>query len=201
MRIITVASQKGGAGKTSLVIHLAVALAQTGRRVAVLDSDPQGSLSRWTELRKRTRDRAAIVHAQAEGWKLPSVAGGLKRKAEILLIDTPPHAETAARAAIRLADQVLVPVQPSPMDVWAADASLKIAAAERVPALVVLNRVPPRGRLTDETLAALDGVGIAAARIGNRAAFAAALTRGLGVTESEPRSKAAAEITALSEEV
>lgn len=201
VRVITVASQKGGAGKTSLLIHLGVALAQAGRSVALLDTDPQGSLSRWFAVRKGVAPSVAIGFAQAEGWKVATAAQALGRDADIVLIDTPPHAETAARTAIRAGGQVLVPLQPSPLDLWASEKTVEIAQAEQIPVAVVLNRVPPRSKLTDQMAAVLadQGVRVASVRLGNRTAFAAAILRGLGITEAEPRSKAADEMRALAE--
>jgi len=201
--IITIAQQKGGAGKTTLAAHLALAWART-RRVAVVDIDPQGSLAAWFTLRReRKRAGAAIEVAAVGGWR---VAGEVERQArthDIVLIDSPPHAETEARVAVRAAGLVLVPVQPSPMDVWATKPTLDLARAEGVPALLVLNRVPARANLTDlmaTALAAL-GVPVAETRIGNRVALAAALAEGKGIHETAPRSEAAKEIAALAEEV
>jgi chromosome partitioning protein len=121
----------------------------------------------------------------------------------VVIIDSPPHAETEARIAIRLANLVIVPVQPSPMDVWASQATLDLAAGEKTPALLVLNRVPPRSRLTEEMLAEIAETScqLATTRIGNRVAFASALAAGLGVTEAQPRSRAAEEIKRLAKEI
>ena len=209
-RIITVAQQKGGAGKTTLVAHLAVACAAAGKSVAAVDIDPQQSLSAWYRLREerlggeRLGDRGAgLLVSQVKGWRSRGEVSALARAHDLVLIDSPPHAETEARIAIRAADLVLVPVQPSPMDVWATRATLALAAAEKVPALLVLNRVPPRANLTEEMVAEAERLGgrIATSRIGNRVAFASALAEGRAVGESHPRSRAAQEIAALAEEV
>jgi chromosome partitioning protein len=98
---------------------------------------------------------------------------------------------------------VVVPVQPSPMDLWATRPTLDLAAAERVPALIVFNRVLPRANLTEVMAAQAEELGakVARARLGNRVAFAAALAEGKAVGESQPRGRAAQEIAALAEEI
>jgi chromosome partitioning protein len=119
------------------------------------------------------------------------------------VIDNPPHAETETQIAVRAAGLVLIPVQPSPLDLWATEATLKMARDERRRSIVVLNRVPPRSSLTDDIAASLAGAGapIAAARIGNRVALARAMALGLGVTESASTTLAAGEIRALAGEI
>jgi chromosome partitioning protein len=203
--IITVAQQKGGAGKTTLVVQLATALAAEGRHVALVDIDPQGSLTAWMRRREHRSPRppAELRFSMIGGWRLSVELDRLKREADLILVDTPPHAEAEAKAAIRAADLVLVPVQPSPLDVWASAATIDLARKERSPAVMVLNRVPPRGRSLDEATAAMRELGAPAleARLGNRQAFVASIGQGLGVVESEPKSAAAEEAQALAREV
>ncbi len=203
--IITIAQQKGGAGKTTLAAHLALAWAVAGRRVAVVDIDPQASLSIWFERRRERRGAAApdIEVAAITGWRVAAEVERQARAHDVVLIDTPPHAATEARLAVRAASLVLIPVQPSPMDLWATRATLDLARAERVPALLVLNRVPPRAKLTEIMLAEFRAFGVAIARteVGNRVALAAALAEGKGIAEASRGSRAAAEIAALAEEV
>lgn len=198
--VITAAQQKGGAGKTTLVAQLAAALAAT-RRVAVLDIDPQASLARWHAARKARLKAAAagLTFAETAGWRLAAELDRLRPDHDVVLIDSPPHAATEARLALRAADLVLVPLQPSPLDLWAVRPTLDLAAAERREARLVLNRAPARGRLVEATRAALarEGAGLLDAALGNRSAFAQAMAAGLGVTESAPRSPAAAELRAL----
>ena len=201
MAVLTVAQQKGGAGKTTLAAHLAVAIRQTGRSVATVDIDPQGSLSRWHTLRAETT--GDLTHSRITGWRAAAEVERLHRGHDVVVIDSPPHAETEARIAVRAANLVLVPVQPSPMDVWATQPTLDLAAQEKVPVLVVLNRVPPRATVADElaeTIEAL-GVPVAETRIGNRVQLAGALLHGRSVTEASGRSRAAEEMAALALEV
>jgi len=203
--VITIAQRKGGAGKTTLAAQLATAWLRWGARVALLDIDPQASLAAWVELR-RARLGAKNVgfdFAALPGWRAAQWIEDRARGAEFVVVDGPPHAEVEARIAVRAAGLVLVPVQPSPLDLWATEATLAMVREERRRALVVLNRVPPRSGLTDRVAVdlAAAGAAIAATRIGNRVALVRAMASGLGVVESPGADSAAAEITALAEEV
>ncbi len=204
-KVLTVAQQKGGAGKTTMVAHLAVAFVAAGKSVAAVDIDPQESLSRWYRLREqRLGDAGAgLLVNRSKGWRVRNEVEKLARDHDVVIVDCPPHAETEARIAVRGAHLVIVPVQPTPMDVWATRQTLELAAAEKVPALVVLNRVPPRANLTEEMIRDLRAIhgGLARTRIGNRIAFASALAEGRAVGEVQPKSRAAAEIAALAEEI
>jgi chromosome partitioning protein len=203
--VITIAQRKGGAGKTTLAAQLATAWLRRGARVALLDIDPQASLAAWVELRSARlgAENVGFDFAALPGWRAAQWIEDRARGAEFVVVDGPPHADTEARIAVRAASLVLVPVQPSPLDLWATEATLAMVREERRRALVVLNRVPPRSGLTDRVAADLTAAGaaIAATRIGNRVALVRAMASGLGVVESPSTNSAAAEITALAEEV
>ncbi|MGD1877531.1 MAG: ParA family partition ATPase [Kiloniellaceae bacterium] len=207
--IITVAQQKGGAGKTTLAANLAIAYAQGKRKVAVADIDPQRSLTMWHALRQELHgEDSGITVVDVGGWKLAAELDRLRRDHDIVVIDSPPHAETDAKIAVRQGQLVVIPVQPSPMDVWATEPILAVAQKESTPVLLVLNRVPPRANLTEEMmfeikdlLSESERARIAESRIGNRVAFAGAMLKGLGVTEFQPKGQAAQEIRALSKEI
>jgi chromosome partitioning protein len=202
--VITVAQQKGGAGKTTLVIQLATALKALGRKVALVDIDPQGSLTGWMRLREhRQQEAPELRFSMIGGWRLGVELDRLKREAELIVVDTPPHTEADARTAIRGADLVLVPCQPSSLDIWASKATVEQAAKERRPVVLVLNRVPPRGRSVEEARVAIGELGAEAlgSQLGNRQAFVSSIAQGLGVIESEPRSAAAEEVRALALDV
>ncbi len=203
--VITIAQRKGGAGKTTLAAQLAVTWVRQGARVAVLDIDPQGSLAAWVDLRRARLGPGAIGFdfAALPGWRAAQWIEDRARGADLVVIDGPPHAETETRIAVRAAELVLIPVQPSPLDLWATEATLKMAGDERRRPLVVLNRVPPRSGLTDRIAADLAAMGapIAATRIGNRVALVRAMASGLGVVESAGTSRAANEIAGLADEV
>jgi chromosome partitioning protein len=204
-KIITIAQQKGGAGKTTLAIHLAVAWSGLGQHVAILDTDPQASLSGWQRVRmERQAERANAPSAGAiTGWRAPNEMERLSKAFDLVVVDSPPHTETEARVVIRAADLVIVPIQPSVMDLWATKATLDLARAEKTPALLVLNRVPPRSSAAAEIAAEAHklGVPVAATTLGNRVALASALNAGLGITEFQTSGTATQEVSALAAEI
>ena len=204
-RVFTIAQQKGGAGKTTLAIQLAVAWAMAGKRVATVDIDPQGSMTRWHQARTETLgEETGLTHVQVNGWRTQQTVERLARDHDIVVIDSPPHAETEARIAVRAATLVVVPLQPSPMDLWATQPTLEMAKAEKRPVLLVLNRLPPtRTRLAEQISEKVGALGVALADIGigNRTGFAAAMMEGRGIVETERRSKGAEEIEELALEI
>lgn len=200
-KVITIAQQKGGAGKTTLAAHLGIAWSQRGKRVAFIDIDPQGSLSTWHKLREERfgEGYTGVTFKSVSGWRVASEISNLKRSHDVIVIDSPPHTETEAKAAIRSADLVVIPVQPSPQDVWATQATLSLADREGLPAFVVLNRLPASSKLADTICASLPKQ--CKSRLGNRVAFATAFMEGRTVTETQPSSLAAFEVKQLSEEI
>jgi chromosome partitioning protein len=197
--VIAIAQRKGGAGKSTVAANLATALAESGHRVGLLDIDPQRSLARWDQQRGESKKARALHFEAPTGWRLPATLERLKREQDFLLLDTAPHDDTDARLAIRGADLVLVPLQPSAADLWSMDATLDLAKQERRPVRLLLNRVPAAGKLREEIegqlrdrrLPVLDAV------LGNRTAYAQAFMAGLGVVEAAPRGPAAVEARAL----
>ncbi len=201
--VITVAQQKGGAGKTMLAANLAAAMA-VGLRVCLLDIDPQRSLTRWHGIRGRqSKALPAIGLSEVSGWRLRAELDRLTASHEAVIVDTPPQVDTDAKLAIRAADLVVVPLQPSPPDLWAAEATVQLARAEKRPLRLVLNRAPATSRLRAqvEREAEAAGYGLLAHAIGNRAGFANAFAQGMGVTEASPKSVAAQELLAVLNEI
>lgn len=199
-KVITIAQQKGGAGKTTIAAHIAVALNQRGKRVAVIDIDPQGSLTAWHGIREERFGKGYTgLHFNAlSGWRINSELSRLKREYDAIIIDSPPHTETEAKTAVRAADIVIIPVQPSPTDLWATKATIDLAAKENIPAYVLFNRVA-NSKLAQTIMAELPNA--LAQHIGNRVAFASSLMEGRTVTETAPTSAAADEIKALTQEI
>ena len=198
MLTIALVSQKGGAGKTSLALNLAVAAEFAGRAALIVDLDPQASAAGWADSRKA--ETPVVVSAQAA--RLAQVlATAREHGASLCIIDTAPHAESPALAAARAADLVLVPCRASILDLLAVTASQTIAQLAGTPASAVLCGVPARGPLAYEAQRALEanGLSVAPVRIGHRAAFVHAATAGQGVQEYEPKGKAAYEIAHLYE--
>ena len=204
-KVFTVAQQKGGAGKSTLAAHLAVAWLRDRKSVAVVDIDPQGSLARWYSIRRDSLHGAAadLDFAEVTGWRTQRAVEDLSGSHDVVVIDSPPHAETEAKIAIRSADLVIVPSQPSPLDVWATLPTLELADKEKTPATIVLNRVPPRASLTARMVTKLGEytVTVAKSPVGNRVAFADSMAFGLTALETRPSSRAATEIRALAKEL
>ncbi|MEM6832862.1 MAG: ParA family partition ATPase [Pseudomonadota bacterium] len=202
-KIITFTQQKGGAGKTSLAVHLGTTWASKGKSVAFVDSDPQGTLTAWAAMREALDGVPELTFERAEGWKAATVVSKLAGTHDYVLVDTAPHAETASRTATREADLAIVPMQPSPLDLWASDGSIKMIADEDKRYLVVFNRVPPRSTMAEDIEAQVKkkGLKVAKTRLGNRQDFAASFMKGHGVIEYKPRGKASAEIKALAQEI
>jgi chromosome partitioning protein len=204
-RIITLAQQKGGTGKTTVAAHLAVALLRRGKSVAILDVDPQGSLGEWFEARERRvgEDRTGLSFRTASGWGARREARDLARDHDFVVVDTPPKSDSEARPAIEAADLVAIPIQPTPVDLWSTDSTLALIARERATGLLVINRVTQRARLTGEMIAAIRALGCVAAdaQLGNRVGFAASMGKGATVLELEPAGKAAQEVEALADEI
>lgn len=200
-KVITIAQQKGGAGKTTLAAHLAVAWSQKGKRVAIIDIDPQGSLTQWHKLREERfgEGYTGLTFAALSGWRVGSEVARLRRNHDIIIIDSPPHTETEARTAIRNADLILVPLQPSPTDIWATKATLDLAKAENITVRVVPNRVPPNSKMANALLETMPD--LTRHILGNRIMFASALMEGRCATETAPASPAAVEVKLLVEEI
>ena len=183
-KVITVAQQKGGSGKTTLAVTLAVELVRAGQRVALLDTDPQGSLGRWFMARRDRLGAPGLEFSTASAWGVSYECEKLRRLVDVVIVDTPPKVDADLRPALREADLVLVPVTASHLDLWATEGVLELCARERRRALIVLNRAKSGTNLAEEIAQASEGLGeVAKARLGQRVVFAEALGQGLGVSE------------------
>ncbi len=199
-KVITIAQQKGGSGKTTIAANLAVAFLRQGKTAALLDTDPQGSLGRWAMTRIEARQTPDIGFTTASAWGVSYEMTKLRSEADIILVDTPPKVDSDLRPALREADLVLVPVASSHVDLWATESVLDLAEREGTPALVVLNRARANTRLAQEVAQAVT-VARAETILGNRVVYAETLGRGRSVIEAAPSGPAAKEITALAAEI
>jgi chromosome partitioning protein len=197
MKVVAIISQKGGAGKTTLAVHLAAAAANAGHKSAVIDLDPQGTAASWGD--RRQADEPEVVSGQAV--RLPALVNTARDNgANFLVLDTAPNADQTASLAARAADLVLIPCRPAAFDLEAIETTLMLAKTAGKPAYVVLNAVPPRSGGTDEEATARlvgQGAQVAPHHLTHRAAFAHSVIDGRTAQEFDPKSKAAAEIHAI----
>lgn len=202
-KVIAVAQQKGGSGKTTIAVNLAVAYARQGMSVALLDTDPQGSLGRWFMARRERLGEPGMEFSTSSAWGVSYECEKLRRQADIVLIDTPPKVDADLRPTLREADLVLIPVATSHVDLWATEGVLDLARRERKRATVILNRVKPGTRLAAEVAEAAQALEaeLAAAVLANRIAYAETLGMGLGAQEAGRRGPATAEVERLAAEV
>jgi chromosome partitioning protein len=203
MKTIAVIMQKGGSGKTTTSLNLAVALALDGKATVLLDLDPQASACRIADGRG---DGGPIVQDCAHARLTQTMQAAEDAGAEWCILDTPPKAEGASLAAARAADLVIVPIQPARLDLDAMKETADILALAKTPSLVVINRAPPtpNSKVEAQTREVIqDGYSLTAATtvLHNRIAYQHAMTMGQGVLEYEPKGAAAEEITALMGEV
>ena len=200
-KIITVAQQKGGAGKTTLAANLAVSLSRMGQRVALLDTDPQGSLGRWFLARREAGD-PGLSFSTASAWGVSYECDKLRGEMDFVIVDTPPKIDSDLKPAIRESDLVIVPVSASQVDVWATEGVLDLATREKAEVMVVLNRAKSGTKVADAVDAALRDLGVTLADtvIGHRVAYPETLGVGKGVLE-RPKGPWSAEIDALTKEV
>ena len=197
MRTIAILSQKGGTGKTTISLHLAVAAQTAGHAVVVIDLDPQASAAGWKDSRSDEEPVVVSVPASRLPQTLQAAESG---GAEVAIIDTAPHSGEVALAAAEAADLVLIPCRPGILDLRAIGTTARVVKLAGKPAYVVLNTVPPRAShvLADARAAvAVHGLDVAPIALQQRAAYAHALTAGQTAQEYERGGKAAEEIASL----
>lgn len=208
MRAVAVLNLKGGVGKTTLCMNLARGLDLAGHRVVVLDADPQASAIDWCYARE---DRALVVTAVNSASGLAHQLAELKREKQydIAIIDGSPHQAAIAVGALKVADLVLIPVQPSPVDIWATNDVVELVREARrhrrgkPKAAFVVWRMIPRTTLAGDVVAALDDfkLPVLPVHIHQRVAYANTAIDGGTVLDLQPSSPAAKEMFALTETV
>lgn len=195
-RVLALLGQKGGSGKTTLAVHLAVAAQESGQSVAILDTDPQGSAHAWVSL--RVNGDPAVARLNPKNID-PYLDKARSLGVNLILVDTAPHASTTVYDAIVRADLVLLPCRPTVLDLAAIEPAVIIAEAAKRPGVFVLNACQPRCEETalSRTVLGTYPFPIAPVAIGQRQAYVRAMSTGRAVTEFEPAGKAAEEMRAL----
>lgn len=197
MIALAIVSQKGGSGKTTLATHLAAAATAAGYVTCLVDTDPQATAAAWGDWRGKaepeviTAPPARLVRTLEDASKLG---------AEVIVIDTPPHADAAAREAVKAADLVLIPCRPRAFDLHAIQATAELASFSGKKAFVVFNASPPRAPALFADASALVrklGLDVAPIMIADRAAFHHSTAQGKTAFEIDPTGKAAEEINTL----
>jgi chromosome partitioning protein len=203
--IISLLNQKGGVGKTTLAVHLATGLARRGLRVMLVDADQQISALDWSELRDDKESFPVVgMPKPTLHTELPKLASNY----DVLIVDGPPRVSAVARSAIMASDIVLIPVQPSPYDVWAAKEIVDLLIdvkpfKEGIKSAFVINRKIVNtaiGRDVADALSEYD-LPVLRSQICQRVSFAESAGQGKTVLETEPGGTAAREIEALTDEV
>lgn len=196
IKTLAILSRKGGAGKTTIAVHLAVAAEAYGIASAIFDLDPQASAALWSD--HRGEPIPAVVPAQAPRLRA-LLAQAVKNDADLVILDTAPNADSIASEAANHADAILIPCRPSGFDLDAIGATVRLAQAAGKPSYVVINAAPVQGVETAEATTALSAAGLEVCPVilHYRKAYASRIHEGRTAQETDPNGKAAAEINAL----
>jgi chromosome partitioning protein len=197
MPSVAIVSQKGGSGKTTLALNLATCAVQDRKAACVIDTDPQATAAAWGDWRG---DFLPEIVTSPPSRLARAIQAAQRAGAELVVIDTPPHADSAAREAIMQSDLVLIPTRPSAFDLHALKPVAELVAYSRKPAFVLLNAVPAGATLlvAEAAKAAADlGLALCPVTFGERAAFHRSSATGEVASEIDPTGKAAAEVAAL----
>lgn len=200
MKVIAILAHKGGVGKTTLAINLAVAAQEAGLSAAIIDLDPQASARFWSQRRADSNALALLVVDSAiNGLNVP-LAALAELKTDIVFLDLATSIEQGSDVVCALADFILIPAQPSPVDLHAVARTMAIADDAKKPASAILNLCPHYGSATSDAANAILSkfrFPLAEQTLGRRVAHQKAYLQGQGVCETEPRSKAAFEVRAV----
>ena len=196
MKTLAILSRKGGTGKTTLAVHLAVAAEAAGLTTAVIDLDPQASATKWADT--RDGDSPVVISAHAIG--LPQILHTAESNGvSLCILDTAPKSGEDAEDAAKAADLALIPCRPARFDLEAIGSTIRIGNDAKVPMRVVFNAVPARSSMIYRAKRAIEvyDVPVAPCQIGERVDFSHSVVDGLTAQEFKPRGKASLEVQAL----
>jgi chromosome partitioning protein len=204
-KVITICQQKGGTGKTTLAVHLALAFAKLHNlKIAIIDTDPQGSLGKWFVVRSEKKvSNENLTFKTASLWGAQYESKALKKDHDIVIIDTPPKIESDARPSIEAADLVLIPMTPSHVDFWATEAIIDIAKKAEKKIFIQINRANERSKLVKKTHEYINTINVKSTNtlIGHRQIYASSMGEGKTAIEKQKKSNAVEEIKKLSEQI
>jgi chromosome partitioning protein len=204
-KVITISQQKGGTGKTTLAVHLAMAFIKYHNlKVAVIDTDPQGSLGKWFMIRTEKKvSNENLTFKTASLWGAQYESKTLKNDHDIVIIDTPPKIESDARPSIEAADLVLIPMAASHVDFWATGAIVEIAKKANKKILAQINRSSQRSKLIDKTKDFIKSLDLQSTEtiIGNRQIYTSSMGEGKTAVEKQRKGNAVDEIKRLSGQI
>jgi len=204
-KVITISQQKGGTGKTTLAVHLAMAFIKYHNlKVAIIDTDPQGSLGKWFMIRTEKKvSNENLTFKTASLWGAQYESKTLKNDHDIVIIDTPPKIESDARPSIEAADLVLIPMAASHVDFWATGAIVEIAKKANKKILAQINRSSQRSKLMDKTKDFIKSLDLKPTHtiIGNRQIYTSSMGEGKTAVEKQKKGNAVDEIKKLSDQI
>ena len=204
-KVITISQQKGGTGKTTLAVHLAMAFIKYhDLKVAIIDTDPQGSLGKWFMIRSEKKvSNENLTFKTASLWGAQYESKTLKNDHDIVIIDTPPKIESDARPSIEAADLVLIPMAASHVDFWATGAIVEIAKKANKKILAQINRSSQRSKLIDKTNEFIKSLDLKSTEtiIGNRQIYTSSMGEGKTAVEKQKKGNAVDEIKKLSHQI
>ena len=204
-KVITISQQKGGTGKTTLAVHLAMAFIKYHNlKVAIIDTDPQGSLGKWFMIRAEKKvSNENLTFKTASLWGAQYESKTLKNDHDIVIIDTPPKIESDARPSIEAADLVLIPMAASHVDFWATGAIVEIAKKANKKILAQINRSCQRSKLIDKTKDFIKSLDLQSTDtiIGNRQIYTSSMGEGKTAEEKQRKGNAVDEIKKISGQI
>ena len=204
-KVITIAQQKGGSGKTTIAANLAAVYSlKNNLSTTLLDTDPQGSLGKWFLTRnEKLKNKNMIQFKTASLWGAQYEAKTLKEKSDLVIIDTPPKIDADGRPAIEIADLVIIPISPSQVDFWATESIIELAKREKREILILINRANSKSKLIQEAHNFVNKMNVKQAKpiLGNRQIFVSTMGLGLTVVEKQRTGKGCLEMLALAKEI